>query len=407
MVCLAVTTAAPATALPWQPVGAVPLPEEARSVVILRKDEPLQMAPSRDAKRRGSAALGARLPLYGAQRGPGCTGKWLNVGPLAWVCGSEVQLSAAPPVAARPPRWVPNGLPHNYQFAGPNGSLGYARLSLGDIGVPDYEYDPGFAVAILEVRQNSVGDQFGLTTKQLWVPMRDFHPVRKFLFRGAELREGNLDVGWVVVDDARGRRSAGGVRTSTSYTRFEKLTVLARKRHNKRWWYRVAEKQWLSEKELRVPQPAEPPAGIKPGERWIDVDIDHQVVTAYEGTRAVFATISSTGRGKGKSTMATPRGQFRTWVKLHTTDMTNLRNEYANRYYAIEEVPWVMFFKEGYGLHGTFWHRRFGHRKSHGCVNLSPLDAQRLFHWSSPRIPAGWTAALPTSYEPGTLVRVR
>jgi hypothetical protein len=30
-----------------------------------------------------------------------------------------------------------------------------------------------------------------------------------------------------------------------------------------------------------------------------------------------------------------------------------------------------------------------------------------LFGWTSPKLPPGWTAALPTSYEPGTLIRVR
>jgi lipoprotein-anchoring transpeptidase ErfK/SrfK len=87
--------------------------------------------------------------------------------------------------------------------------------------------------------------------------------------------------------------------------------------------------------------------------------------------------------------------------------MTNLEDQEAGNYYAIEEVPWVMFFQKGYGLHGTFWHRSFGNVRSHGCVNLTPLDAQRLFHWTHPRLPAGWTAALPTDGEPGTIVRVR
>jgi len=87
--------------------------------------------------------------------------------------------------------------------------------------------------------------------------------------------------------------------------------------------------------------------------------------------------------------------------------MTNLEDDDAQKYYAIEDVPWVMFFREGYGLHGAFWHRSFGHVRSHGCVNLSPLDAERLFAWAGPHLPAGWTAALPTDYDPGTLVRVR
>jgi hypothetical protein len=28
--------------------------------------------------------------------------------------------------------------------------------------------------------------------------------------------------------------------------------------------------------------------------------------------------------------------------------------------------------------------------KSHGCVNLAPEDARRLFFWTEPQIPPGW-----------------
>jgi hypothetical protein len=87
--------------------------------------------------------------------------------------------------------------------------------------------------------------------------------------------------------------------------------------------------------------------------------------------------------------------------------MDNVEDLATRENYAIEAVPWVLFFKRGYGLHGTFWHHRFGEVKSHGCVNLAPIDSERVFSWASPRLFPGWTAALPTPREPGTLVRVR
>ena len=104
-----------------------------------------------------------------------------------------------------------------------------------------------------------------------------------------------------------------------------------------------------------------------------------QVLTAYVGERAVFATLVSTGRGADGSELATPRGTHRLWVKLKTSNMDNLDDESATENYAIQAVPWVMYFEHGYGLHGTFWHRDFGNKHSHGCVNLTPLDAERLF----------------------------
>jgi len=128
---------------------------------------------------------------------------------------------------------------------------------------------------------------------------------------------------------------------------------------------------------------------------------------AYEGDQPVYATLVSTGKGKQGAYNATPKGVHRIWVKLASSNMDNLEDENANRYYRMENVPYVQFFEKGVGLHGAYWHRSFGNVRSHGCVNLAPLDAQRLFWFTSPRLPAGWTAVLPSDRESGSVVRVR
>jgi hypothetical protein len=73
----------------------------------------------------------------------------------------------------------------------------------------------------------------------------------------------------------------------------------------------------------------------------------------------------------------------------------------------MENVPYVQYFDKGVGIHGAFWHRSFGRVRSHGCVNLAPKDAERLFGFTSPRLPGGWSAVLPRATEQGTVVRVR
>src|SRR5689334_8082236 len=60
--------------------------EGVRSVMVLRRDEPLFTEPSRGAARRGAAERGARLPVFEIARGGGCSGRWFAVGPLAWIC---------------------------------------------------------------------------------------------------------------------------------------------------------------------------------------------------------------------------------------------------------------------------------------------------------------------------------
>lgn len=391
---------------PWTPAGESALPGWVQSAEITRRDEPIYAGASGAEARRGSAAKGARLPVFAAKRGPGCAGRFLQVGAMAWLCEEGATLSAAPPDSDAPQR-TRDGLPYRYHFVGPDGTFGYRAVQTAEDGVPDGQLLKGFGVAVLRVENNAQGNPFGLTSEDLWVPMRDLSPVLPLGFRGKEL-SGALNVAWVTATTALGSRAPNKPKDSKlKLTRFQELSVLEERTVSGRRWYRYAEDAWVSDRDARAPTRADLPSGLRPGERWIDVDVAAQVLTAYQGERPVFATLVSTGRGEGKSVLATPRAQRRLWVKLRSSNMDNLDDESASENYAIQAVPWVMYFDKGYGLHGTFWHRQFGAKHSHGCVNLTPLDAERLFSWTSPKLPPGWTAALPTSIEPGTLIRVR
>jgi hypothetical protein len=116
---------------------------------------------------------------------------------------------------------------------------------------------------------------------------------------------------------------------------------------------------------------------LDPGElsnegRWIDVDLGDQLLTAYEGASPVMRFLVSSGT----NAHPTVTGQFRIWVKLESTRMKGPG-------YDLEDVPYTMYFYEGYGLHGAYWHNNFGAPMSHGCVNLSPSDAEWLFNFAS------------------------
>jgi lipoprotein-anchoring transpeptidase ErfK/SrfK len=399
--------------LPWVDAD-VELTPGFRSARVVFGDQPLLAAPWGTAPRRGSAARDAHLPIFAAKRGPGCKGAWLQVGPLAWVCEDAVDVSEAPPIEPGR-RMVPeafDGLPYRYFFVGPAGSAAYKRLESVDLDEPDMALQPGFAVAIV-VDRVVEGAHYGRTEHGLWVPMRDLGKVSPVGFRGEEIggvRDQVMPVAWVLAERARvlSRPSAGAV-TSAVKLRFEALRVLEQRDAPTGKFLRIGEGAWIAAKDVRHPSLAEPPAEVDAdaGERWIDVDLESQTLVAYEGRRPAFATIVSTGKGKQGTPLATPKGTHRVWIKLLTSDMDNLEDENAARYYRIEDVPWVQYFSKGVGLHGAFWHRSFGQVRSHGCVNLAPLDAQRLFWWTSPHIPAGWTAAFPTPHELGTVIRVR
>lgn len=398
---------------PWLDV---PIPDWAESVQVIKGEQGLHVFPDATAKRRGSVQREVRLPLFGARAGPGCSAPWYHVGPQAWVCGDDVTLSGGAAIAHDRPAFTAtiDGLPFRYFFAGRDGSLAYRRLEEVDIGEPVMSLEPGFAVAIVE-EQFVSGYRYGRTNRGSWVPMRDFGAARTFTFHGAEIAgapNDTLPVAWVVSQRAPvfAKKGQSFTPTGRSKERFDEVKWLESHESFGAGYARIGDDEWLRTRDLRHPTIAPPPAEpeIAHGARWIDIELATQTLVAYEGDKPVFATIVSTGKGKTKGhPFETPKGVHRIWVKLITTTMDNLENEYANRYWRIEDVPYVQFFHKGVGLHAAFWHRSFGEVRSHGCVNLAPLDAQRLFDWTGPRMPSGWTAALPTSYDRGTIVRVR
>jgi len=166
--------------------------------------------------------------------------------------------------------------------------------------------------------------------------------------------------------------------------------------------YRIAAAEWIAAAEVRVFQPAPPPPLLGPGERWIDVDLDNQILVAFEGELPVYATLISSGG----ATTPTETGVYRMWLKESEADMKGLNGEDP---YSVATVPWTQFFspEKGLALHTAYWHDQFGTRRSHGCVNLAPRDARWLYFWSDPQVPAGWTMAAGVVEAPGSIVRVR
>ncbi len=108
------------------------------------------------------------------------------------------------------------------------------------------------------------------------------------------------------------------------------------------------------------------------GVRWIDVDLTNQMVYAYEGDVIVNSFLVSTGTWL----MPTVTGQYKIYVKYRSAKMSGPG-------YYLPNVPYIMYFYKGYGLHGTYWHNNFGTPMSHGCVNLSIPDAEWLYGWAS------------------------
>lgn len=107
-------------------------------------------------------------------------------------------------------------------------------------------------------------------------------------------------------------------------------------------------------------------------ERWIEIDLSRQRLIAWEGNRAVYAVIVSTG----KASTPTRLGTFAVQTKYQSTRMSGPG-------YDVPDVPYTMYYDGGMAIHGAYWHNRFGTPVSHGCTNVAVNHAKWLFEWAS------------------------
>ncbi|MCE7949375.1 MAG: LysM peptidoglycan-binding domain-containing protein [Chloroflexi bacterium CFX4] len=134
---------------------------------------------------------------------------------------------------------------------------------------------------------------------------------------------------------------------------------------------------------LRIPAPGSPEAAAPGGlaesrpaapvtsGKLILVVLREQRVYAYQNGQLLQSYLVSTGLPR----TPTVQGQYKIYLKYRSQTM------YGPGYY-LPNVPYVMYFYQGYGLHGTYWHSNFGRPMSHGCVNLRTPDAEWLFNWA-------------------------
>ncbi len=111
-------------------------------------------------------------------------------------------------------------------------------------------------------------------------------------------------------------------------------------------------------------------------EKIIVVNTNNQTLQAIEGGNIVRQVFVSTGLPLSP----TVKGDFRIYAKIPFQNMRGY-SPYKGRYF-LPNVPYVMYFFRGYGLHGTYWHNNFGRPMSNGCVNLPTYEAEWLYQWA-------------------------
>lgn len=141
-------------------------------------------------------------------------------------------------------------------------------------------------------------------------------------------------------------------------------------------WYMVGPDQWIEQRSVALISPT--PPMVMPG-RLIAVDIYEQTLVAYQDGTPVYATLISSGL----AAWSTPPGLYRVYYRTEYGPMEGAYKRDWSDYYYLEDVPFTMYFDGDRAVHGAYWHDGFGTKRSHGCVNVSPIDSKWLFGWAS------------------------
>ena len=96
------------------------------------------------------------------------------------------------------------------------------------------------------------------------------------------------------------------------------------------------------------------------------IDISDQTMHVYRNGRLLHRWPVSTGR-KG---YRTPTGSYRP---------QRMYKRYYSKKYDGAPMPYSIFFRGGYAIHGTGHIKGLGRPASHGCIRLHPDNAARLY----------------------------
>ncbi|MBC8073881.1 MAG: L,D-transpeptidase [Deltaproteobacteria bacterium] len=391
-------------------------PSEVRYVEARHSETVVRGRPWVPHKRIATIAGGTRLVVRGevaSRDGEGCHGKtWYAVLPFGFVCSEHVRSTDQPPEpgAAVPPV-AGKRLPHSYTIVRHDGVPEYASIDDVRAGIVRRELTKSMSIV---VRRSVDVDGASYIESQhgALIPREGIG----WMGEGSDWQGVALDgfaqgpaFAWTTAEKTVVLAAAAGdanrVRT---IGRRQRVPLLEPSSELRPAYWRIGEAEWIDADQLNEVIVVAPPDGVlEPArqaatgnDQWFDVDVGEQVLVAYRGETPVFATLVASGRGS-----PTPLGNYPIWAKVGSMDMAN--QDYEDKPYMVQGVPWVLLFQGHNALHGAYWHDRFGNRKSHGCVNLAPLDARWVFDWAGPTLPRGWTGYLPLSLERSPVVHVR
>jgi hypothetical protein len=396
-------------------------PSEATTIEIvppeLEWDMPVLARPRDTSPLLGSIQRGTRTKVRGellVESSRYCRGGvFYAIEPFGWICAADTQPTTQPltttPALALEPGTV---VPYRYvMVVVPEESTLPMWGSVEELRAhaePERQLSRGDTVALppsIEGKPSGTtfeGVRYHVTADGKVLPTEHTYQLKSFSeWQGVPLAVSEkLPFAWVTPRKAKVYDRPKGT-VLEELERRTRVDVLEDVLEGTTRWVRIGEGRFIRADQLNEVRKIARPEGTGSNERWIDIDLGEQVVVAYVRDQPVYATLTSSGRPPNR----TPRGNYPVWGRASAVTMKS--QEYDDKPYYVNRVPWVIFFQAHNALHAAYWHDRFGTMKSHGCANLAPKDARYLFEWLEPRVPAGWTGVRSWDLTPAPVVHVR
>lgn len=379
-------------------LGAKAPPQNGPKLGILADFTPVYEDPDRNSRRLGWLHAGAQVPRSERPiQANDCNAGWYAVYPRGHVCvGSGATLDLKHPTLTAmglAPR-LNEPLPYPYAEA---------RVAT-EVFVPNDEPDPSvrsvgrlrpaatFAVvgswqAMDEADQRL---RLALMTRGSFVRADDLKAAEMPRASGVKLdtAQAGLPLAFVTNDGVRKWQLEGEQATpQKTLTKGSTWHVSVRpKRLGASRYYALDDGTWVQESDVTIVRLRnEWPSFASGSNHWVDLNLEENTVVLYEGQRPTFAALTLSG---SRQTISKHLGQTEVTAKYITEIQPDPRSADPNQ--VIYDVPWVVELRNGIRVHAGLGRQRRGTSQQVPRVELAPTDAQVVWNWVAPALPAGW-----------------